>query len=317
VGLAAAGAVIGQSLGDTPLGVLGAVVGATSGAFAPTVYDHLRQRAAARKRVEDVAVLPGGSDGPASLLTAERGVVGFVGRVDELAALERWCIDAGAARVRLLTGPGGVGKTRLVLKLAERLEARGWGYLLVGDGREATALEDLREASEGSVLVVVDYAETRAGLAELLRSVVADDGRRVRLLLVARAAGEWWDRLGSGERPVRQVHARATVEQMALTADVGAGLTDAEIVTAAAADFARVLGVDPVPSVVVAESGGRARIWICMRRRWWACWRLGRAQGRGGWRWIWGRCLRICWGMRNGSGSKARSLRGCVRGRRV
>ena len=44
---------------------------------------------------------------------------------------------------------------------------------------------------------VVDYAETRIGLGGLLRAVAADRGS-VRVLLLARSAGEWRDRLGSG-----------------------------------------------------------------------------------------------------------------------
>ncbi|MFD0656111.1 hypothetical protein [Thermocatellispora tengchongensis] len=46
------------------------------------------------------------------------------------------------------------------------------------------------------MLLVVDYAETRTGLAALLQQVAADTGRRVRVLLLARSAGEWWQRLG-------------------------------------------------------------------------------------------------------------------------
>ena len=49
----------------------------------------------------------------------------------------------------------------------------------MGQDQEAGALERWRAVSRKQVLLVVDYAETRKGLAELLRSVVADDGDRV------------------------------------------------------------------------------------------------------------------------------------------
>jgi hypothetical protein len=39
--------------------------------------------------------------------------VDFVGRENELVALMAWCQDDSESRLRLVTGPGGVGKTRL------------------------------------------------------------------------------------------------------------------------------------------------------------------------------------------------------------
>ena len=57
--------------------------------------------------------------------------------------------------------------------------------------------------SAAPVLAVIDYAETRTEqLTDLLRRLDAADGAQVRLLLLARAAGDWWDRaardLGGG-----------------------------------------------------------------------------------------------------------------------
>jgi hypothetical protein len=50
------------------------------------------------------------------------------------------------------------------------------------------------------VLLVVDYAETRADLEAMLRAVLSDPGP-IRGLLVARALGEWWDRLTEKSAP--------------------------------------------------------------------------------------------------------------------
>ena len=45
-------------------------------------------------------------------------------------------------------------------------------------------------------LLVVDYAETRSGLANMVNGLAADqDGPDVRVLLLARSAGEWWQQL--------------------------------------------------------------------------------------------------------------------------
>ncbi|GAA1517364.1 hypothetical protein GCM10009677_58350 [Sphaerisporangium rubeum] len=259
VGLAALGAAFGQLLGTTPLAVLGATVGAVSGAFAPTIYDAVRDRNRKQDALPATAELVSTHHGPASLLAPDRRVVSFAGREAELAALEAWCADPVGAPMRLVTGPGGVGKTRLMLELAARL-GHQWGFVVVTEDQEATALAHWREVTDKPLLLVVDYAETRERLNVLVRSVVGDGGGRVRLLLLARSEGEWWDRLGSGERPVREAHARATVEQMVLSADVAAGVSDADLIDAAVGDFARVLGVEPAPSVVVDADEGRGRM---------------------------------------------------------
>jgi hypothetical protein len=56
-----------------------------------------------------VKELPG--VGPAGLLDPRRGVVKFTGRERELAGLLDWCEADLLRGVRLITGPGGVGKT--------------------------------------------------------------------------------------------------------------------------------------------------------------------------------------------------------------
>src|SRR5690606_32434600 len=145
--------------------VLGAVLGGVGTAFAPTVLDRLRERDRAREVRDEAAELLPQMTGPAQLLHPARGVVPFVGRERELAELLAWCADPQAGRLRLLTGPGGVGKSRLAAELAARLGPE-WGGLEVRDDSEAEALARWREADpRRPVLIVVDYAETRTGLA--------------------------------------------------------------------------------------------------------------------------------------------------------
>jgi KaiC/GvpD/RAD55 family RecA-like ATPase len=78
--------------------------------------------------------------GPAGLLDPRRGLVGFTGREHELAGLLAWCEDGAPRGVRLVTGPGGVGKTRLSVELCARLGPAGWRCVWVADGTEASAL---------------------------------------------------------------------------------------------------------------------------------------------------------------------------------
>ncbi|NUO97129.1 MAG: AAA family ATPase [Nonomuraea sp.] len=158
----------------------GAVAGGVATTFAPTLLETWRNQDQAREALEAVAEPLPGYGGPALLLHASRGVVPFAGRQRELEQLLAWCADPTARRLRLLTGPGGVGKSRLAVELAARL-APEWGVLEVRDDAEAEALTRWRAVDQRQVLLVVDYAETRTALSELLREVATDTGRRVRL----------------------------------------------------------------------------------------------------------------------------------------
>lgn len=153
--------------------------------------------------------------------------------------------------VALVTGPGGVGKTRLALQLTEDCEPTGWLCRTVSPGQEDRVLAACRSVSSGRVLLVVDYAETRSGLDGLLRAACADDGERLRVLLIARGAGEWWSGLeASADAGVR------SLANSALRIPVGAIARDAadaeKLAQAAVQEFARALSVDvPAEALVV------------------------------------------------------------------
>ncbi|MFF5111591.1 tetratricopeptide repeat protein [Streptosporangium sp. NPDC000509] len=115
--------------------------------------------------------------------------------------------------------------------------------LQVADDTEAEALARWRAVTDEQVLLVVDYAETRTGLAALLREVANDDGRRVRVLLLARTAGEWWRQLGAESARVRQMVTAAGAMEIELAEGVQAGTSDQEIVATAVPYFAAALKV--------------------------------------------------------------------------
>jgi hypothetical protein len=136
-----------------------------------------------------------------ALLRADHGVVPFHGRQRELAELHRWCTD-GHKGVRLYTGRGGMGKTRLAIQLCRELRALGWrcGFIPDRSSREGEpphtwARNFLRQG--GPLLAVIDYAEGRdRHLVPLLQELaeVRDSGA-YRLILLSRELGDWWDRL--------------------------------------------------------------------------------------------------------------------------
>ncbi|MEU8383873.1 serine protease [Streptosporangium sp. NPDC048865] len=133
---------------------------------------------------------------PAFLLRADAEVVAFRGRRQLLEELTGWCEGAGVS-VRLLVGPGGQGKSRLARQLVGVLYGRGFvgGHLL--SRRVDPAAYAAFAHTAAPLVVVVDYAETRPEqVVHLLEQVVhGGGGRSVRILLVARTAGEWWNQL--------------------------------------------------------------------------------------------------------------------------
>ena len=241
--------------------VLGVLVAVVVG-FVPLIRDAIQRPRDELARLEaeeeaDQEVLRQASElpaaSPAGLLDPRRGLVSFAGRERELAELLAWCEDDKPRGVRLVTGPGGVGKTRLTEEVRARLDPDRWRCVPVGDGEDASALEIARRGWWAApVLLVVDYAETRNGLPDLLRAVAADAGR-VRVLLLARSKGEWWERLVAGEPAVRELLAAAGGNEP-LAEAVSGELSNADLVRVAVPAFADALGVE-APSPVVVEVG--------------------------------------------------------------
>ncbi|MGW4077859.1 trypsin-like peptidase domain-containing protein [Streptomyces asiaticus] len=129
---------------------------------------------------------------PSSLLRGEFGIVPFHGREDELRWLTEWCQDAGQASVRLVTAPGGQGKTRLARELCLRIGPE-W---TAGFVRPTATEEEIAALARrrGRCLLIVDYAET---LAPQIRTIVNafTTAPCLRLLLLARSVGDWLDKL--------------------------------------------------------------------------------------------------------------------------
>jgi hypothetical protein len=131
---------------------------------------------------------------PATLLRPEYALVPFLGRQQVLDQITGWCQDLASTPVLLVTGGGGSGKTRLGREACVQMLMAGWDAGLADDKRrDGPAMDRLARPT----LLVVDDADVRTGLIAALVDYLRwdDAGPPVGLLLLARAAGEWWDRL--------------------------------------------------------------------------------------------------------------------------
>ncbi|WP_405466480.1 tetratricopeptide repeat protein (plasmid) [Streptomyces anulatus] len=137
---------------------------------------------------------------PSRLLTARHQVVPFFPR-PELALLESWREDLSPGlSVRLVHAEGGSGKSRLAAEFAARSARNGWAVALARHHSEVASAgggdETLTVRAPGLVMVV-DYAE-RWPLEDLITLVRQhrDAARdRLRILLLSRPAGTWWQGL--------------------------------------------------------------------------------------------------------------------------
>ena len=166
----------------------------------------------------DRRVRPGAE---AILLRPDRSPVPFAGRDTEVAEFEDWMFSDGWMKWRLLTGPSGRGKTRLMMGVVDRLNAIGdrpvrAGFLdLEKMERNPAALGGFAgDASvKGDLLLVVDYAErARQPVVAVLKLALmleqlakAGIERKVRIVLIARGLSEVWEDIGRQHHDIQEV----------------------------------------------------------------------------------------------------------------
>ncbi|MFE2534925.1 tetratricopeptide repeat protein [Streptomyces sp. NPDC059371] len=193
---------------------------------------------------------------PAALLRADAEAVAFHDRDSELADLQAWCENGTPAiQVRVLTGPGGQGKTRLARRLTETLGWRGWvtGHLssdLTDDPAPVAVPPDFTTLSTSlNLLLVVDYAETRPRLLSSLITNLHRSRQRVRVLLLARSDGPWRTSSLAKVPAVRELLKRAPVVPLApLTPTSRPARARHDAFHEAAHDLARLLPLLDLPA---------------------------------------------------------------------
>jgi tetratricopeptide (TPR) repeat protein len=163
---------------------------------------------------------------PVELLQARFAVVPYADVTGMKARILAWCGDSARATAGLLVhGPGGLGKTRLMIEVATELRNAGWtaGFLNAPytdnvASQHWQALEQLiAHGDDSGLLIVMDYAEARQKeLRELAgrlaaRPVVAESVniRSVRVVLLTRTAGEWWTMLHDEAPEIQRLFRRS------------------------------------------------------------------------------------------------------------
>jgi len=162
---------------------------------------------------------------PTDLLQARYAVVPYVDVTGMKADLAAWCRDGARATAgRLVYGPGGLGKTRLMIEVVAALRAEGWmaGFLdrphllpqRVDEERWQALYDLMANGDDSGLLIVMDYAEARQGevkrIAEWLSRRPDHDTRLIRLVLLARTAGEWWTTLHDETPELQRLFRRDT-----------------------------------------------------------------------------------------------------------
>jgi len=148
------------------------------------------------------------NNAPSTLLHAKNESVPFSDmiRQPEFEALQALCRSDYTSRgiIQLFTGPGGTGKTRLMIEWVRRLKEMdtAWETCFLTQGIDPNS-RDFKDifSQDSHLFFVIDYAECRTNLSSILRILVAaateKPDRMIRAALLARHKDVWWKELSS------------------------------------------------------------------------------------------------------------------------
>ncbi|MFD0592803.1 hypothetical protein ACFQZ4_09790 [Catellatospora coxensis] len=137
---------------------------------------------------------------PASLLRADAAVVPFSGQEDLIERLHGWCTEPLPKSAFLITGTAGRGKTRTARHFADQMRRAGWATVVLATSTlEPEAVQQLASVHQ-PLLLVIDFAEHRSEQMAVLGKALNErtHATPLRVLLLARRAGEWRTQLPAG-----------------------------------------------------------------------------------------------------------------------
>ena len=128
------------------------------------------------------------------LLDWRIAIAKMVGRDEEMEALRAWADHDNPISVKIISGPGGAGKSRLAGQFALSLQDEDWsaGFVKL-DGRDQV----YRQGENGSLLII-DYPEERQKRMDTLFEDLAalDGSHKLRILFLTRTSfREWQSRM--------------------------------------------------------------------------------------------------------------------------
>lgn len=132
------------------------------------------------------------------LLRAEEAIVPFDRNREPFLEIQMgWAKNDDEFSVRLITGQGGIGKTRLGLELCRRLKKQNWQSGFLSGEFELNHVESFSDQlakSRQNCFIVIDYAETRQPIFLALLKTLKYKAlsHSIRIMLLARTGGEWW-----------------------------------------------------------------------------------------------------------------------------
>jgi len=160
------------------------------------------------------ANLPPGS-APSNVLVARYQIVPFLGRGDFLDDFTNWCMSTDrCVDARVIYGPGGAGKTRVMVELTQRLRKRG---VLAGFVNKGTTVEKFEKMFDDDrrIVAVLDYAESWPNLSVLMRALVHKQrGGQLRFILLSRNVSDWLESLKTGDKDVGDLLTRARIMEL-------------------------------------------------------------------------------------------------------
>lgn len=173
---------------------------------------------------------------PTVLVVADYGLTPYDDSRGLKADCLRWALDPVAAGPsgRLYAAEGGFGKTRLALEVIAALrDQHGWRTgLLPRAALEKTDLRGEQDADarlkrffdgrgSSGALLAIDYAEGRtAQIERVTKAALASKGGPIRIVLLARGAGEWWQELHREGRDIQLVYERTPIAAMGSVIEV-------------------------------------------------------------------------------------------------
>ena len=127
-------------------------------------------------------------------------------RKEQMDLILGWCAEPAETSARLFHGPGGTGKTRLLIEAAKRMEDRGWISGGLPDDVKDSDLRVILDSPE-DMFLVVDYAERRPALSAFLQQAATrkTSGTNLRIALIAREEADWWQQLPKDSREIASI----------------------------------------------------------------------------------------------------------------